>query len=232
MLVDKGTGGFSVALGADRIHLCRRAKIFLFECAVRIVAVCALHQAFFHLVMERHVELRLGIGVALEAEFRLSNPEKLFLVFAAMDAVAAYATHIVLAVRRAFEIRMLALVAAQASCIDFLRRSFCRIEDFGDVAATVNVRFACSVATLASDAGLAVHLCELGVLVRTESFAHFLVAGGADFLADEISGRRCGLTSFGACGFRVLCGSSEGAGSERNYRQQKQERYAPQRSFY
>ena len=122
VLIDKRPGCLGVALGADRIHLRRGTKILLVECAVRIVAVGALHQSFFHLVMEGHVELRLGVGVALEAEFRLRNLQQLLLVFAVMNAVAADAAHVVLAVRRALEVGMLALVAAQAPRIDFLRR--------------------------------------------------------------------------------------------------------------
>ena len=45
--------------------------LFAAEGPVHIVAVAALHQAFIHLVVERHVELRLDVVMALEAKLRL-----------------------------------------------------------------------------------------------------------------------------------------------------------------
>jgi hypothetical protein len=100
VLVDKRARGFGVALSADQVHLGRRAEVLLVEGAVRIVTVGALQQSFFHLMVKGHVELRPGIGVALETQLRFSDLEQLLLVFAAVNTVAADAAHIVLAVGR------------------------------------------------------------------------------------------------------------------------------------
>ena|ERR1017187_3575094 len=94
VLINKGARGFGVALGADRVLLRSRLQPLLAKCSVRIVAVSALHQAFFNLMVERHVELRLDVGVALEAKPGLSNFEQMLRIFAGVHTVAAYATHI------------------------------------------------------------------------------------------------------------------------------------------
>jgi hypothetical protein len=72
MLKGKWPAFFHVALGADQVHLQRGPEVLLAKRSVGIVAVRALHEPFLHLVMEGHVELRLGVGVALKAELRLS----------------------------------------------------------------------------------------------------------------------------------------------------------------
>src|SRR3954471_22202494 len=127
------------------------------------MAISALHQALFHLVVERHVELRLGIRVALEAKLRLLNLQQLLRSLAVMNAVAAQAAHIVLAMGRAFEIRVLPLVAAQASRIDLFGRCLRGIEYLGDIPATVDVRLARTMASFTRDARLAMHLGNSGV---------------------------------------------------------------------
>ena len=68
VLISKRSALFRVALGAHGIHLRRGAEVFFVEGAVRIVAVRAVDQPLFHLVMEGLIELRLRVGVALEAE--------------------------------------------------------------------------------------------------------------------------------------------------------------------
>ena len=67
VFIHKRAGRFGVALGAHSILLRAGLEALLAERSVRIVAVRAFYESFFHLVMERHVELRLGVGVALEA---------------------------------------------------------------------------------------------------------------------------------------------------------------------
>ena len=94
MLVNPRPRGFRMALGADCVLLRGSPEVLPIEGAMWVVAVGTLDQAFFHLVMERHVERRLRIGVALEAELRLRNLEELLGVFAGMNAVAADAAHI------------------------------------------------------------------------------------------------------------------------------------------
>jgi len=56
---------------------------------VHVVAIAARDQAFVHLVVERHIERRLSVGVALEAERRLRSLQQLFFFLALMNAVAA-----------------------------------------------------------------------------------------------------------------------------------------------
>ena len=77
VLIHKRSRGLAVALRADRVHLRRRSQILPVKCPVRIVAVGAFHQPLFNLVMKRHVELRFGIRVALEAQLRLLNLQQL-----------------------------------------------------------------------------------------------------------------------------------------------------------
>ena len=136
--------------------------------------------------MEWHVELRLDVGVALEAERRLRGLEKVLLVLACMDAVAADAAYIRFAVTGALEVGMLALVASQAPGIHFLRRGLGRIEDLGGITAAVGVGLAGAVAVLASDAVLAVRQCKLAVRVGDETLSHFLMAGCAGLGSNKI----------------------------------------------
>lgn len=183
---------------ADHIHLRRRAKVFAIEGAMRIVTVGALQETFFNLVMEGHVELCLGFGVALVAQLRLRSFEQLLLDRAVVDAVTTYAAHLVFAVCRALEVGVLALVAAEAPCIHFLRRGLCRIENLGYVPAAIDVRLARTVATFAGNARLAVHLGNLRVRIRSKSLCGIFMACGADFLADILSRDGCRLTGFGS----------------------------------
>jgi hypothetical protein len=132
---------------------------------MRIVAIRALHQAFFHFVMEGHVELRLGIGVALEAKLGLRNLQQLFFVSAHVNTVATYAAHIVLAVRATLKVGVLSLVATQALRIHLLGGCLCGIEDLCYISATIDVRFARSVAAFAGNAGLAMLLSQPGVWI-------------------------------------------------------------------
>lgn len=132
---------------------------------MRVVAVRALQQPLFHLVMERHIELRFGIRMALEAELRLFDLQQLLWRLAMVNAVAADAAHIVLAMRGAFEVGMLPLVAAQTPRVNLLRRRLGRIEDLRDIPSTVDVSFACSMAAFACHASLSMHLRELGVRI-------------------------------------------------------------------
>ena len=119
VLVDERPTHLRVAFGADQIRVISGAQVALLECAVHVVAICALDQAFVHLVMERHVECRFGVGMALEAESGLRGLEQRFFL-AAVNAVAAGAADVGLGVRRAHEIRMRAGVTAEAFGIDFL----------------------------------------------------------------------------------------------------------------
>ena len=105
VLVDKRPTHLRVALGADQIRVISGAQVALLEGPVHVVAIRTLDQAFVHLVMERHVECRFGVGMALEAESRLRSLEQRFFL-ASVNAVATGAADVGLGVRRAHEIRM------------------------------------------------------------------------------------------------------------------------------
>ena len=62
--------------------------------AVHVVAVAALDEPFVHFVMERHIKLRLLVGMALVAERGLGGLQQVLLILALVNAVAAHATHI------------------------------------------------------------------------------------------------------------------------------------------
>lgn len=135
---------------------------------MRVVTVSALHQPFLNLVMERHIELRFCICMALEAELVLIRFQQLLACLAVVNTVAADTAHIVFAMRRAFKVGVLPLMAAQTACVDLLRGRLRGIEDLRHVAATVHVRLARPVTTFAGHAGFSVHLGDLGVWVRSE----------------------------------------------------------------
>ena len=99
VLIDKRPAHIRVALGADHVLIDRRSQVVGLEGAVHVMAVGALDHAFVHRVMERHIELRLHVGVALEAERGLRSLEQR-LCFAAVNAVATDAADVGLGVRR------------------------------------------------------------------------------------------------------------------------------------
>ena len=223
VLVDKRSGRFRMALGADRIHLRGRAQILPAEGSVRVVAVRALNEAFFHLVMERLVELRLDVGVALEAELRLRYLEQRSRVFCKVNAVAADATYIRFAVSRALEVRMLSLMAGEALRIDFLYRRLCRVEDFGGVATAIYVLLTWSVATLAGNSRFPVLFGELRVRVSRKALSNLFMAGCARLLTNKISRRgRClaGFRGSLAGSFARCCRRRNG--QEAHYEQQRE----------
>lgn len=187
VLIDKRPGRLGVTLGANRILLRRRPQAFLAERAMRVVAIGALHQSLFHLVMERHGELRLHVGMALEAEHRLSGFQQMLGGCARVNAVAANAADVAFAVGRALKVRVLALVATEARLVDFLCGAFGRVEDLGNVAAALDVRFTGTVAAFASHAGSAMHFSKLCMGIVGEPFRNFLMAGRAGVCAYKVA---------------------------------------------
>ena len=71
VLEDKWSSRLRVALGADRILVCRGLQIVVPECTVNVMAVAACDQAFVDPVVERHIECRFHVGVALKTEREL-----------------------------------------------------------------------------------------------------------------------------------------------------------------
>ena len=193
VLVDKRSTHLRVALGADQIRIISGTQVAFLECAVHVVAICALDQAFIHLVMERHVECRFGVGMALEAESGLRSLEQRFFL-AAVNAVAAGAADVGLGVRRAHEIRVRAGVTAEAFGVDFFARSLGGIEDLGYIAAAGHMLAARAMAVLAGHAiRVPVHQGHLGVRIGCEVFCLFGMAGCASVSAHKfgVRGRSC-----------------------------------------
>ena len=183
VLVDKRPARLRVALGADRILVCGRLQVVIPECSVNVMAIAALHQLFIHLVVEGHIERRLHVRVALEAEVRLrSLQQRLFL--AGVNVVAADAAYVGLGVRRPVEVGMRSRVAPKALLIHFLGRSLGGIEDLGDIAAALHVRSARTMAAFAVHAGCAMLCRKLGVRIAFKLLGYLVMAGGADFAAD------------------------------------------------
>jgi len=155
VLEDEWPARLGMALGADLILIGRRLQVIVPESAMNVMAIAALDQTFIHPVMERHIERRLYIGVALKAEHGLRSLEQLLFVCAGMHAVATGAADIGLGMRRTFEVGMRSRVTAQARSIYLFGSSLGGVEDFGYVAATINVRFARAVARLACSSSFA-----------------------------------------------------------------------------
>lgn len=72
MLVNKRTLFVSMTLDTRGIRAGRQSRLFQLESAVRVVAIAASHRAFEHFVMERQVELVLGLAVTTEAKLWLA----------------------------------------------------------------------------------------------------------------------------------------------------------------
>ena len=141
-----------VALGADRVLVGRGLHVVGQEGAVHIVAIAARHQAFVHLVVERHIECRLSVGVALEAELRLRSFQQrfFFLFLALMNTVAANAAKVRPGVGRAVKVRVRCRVAGQALGVHLFGRVLRGIEYLGYVAAPFDVGGSGTVAAFAT----------------------------------------------------------------------------------
>ncbi len=108
---------------------------------MHVVAIAAHDQAFVHLVVERHIERRLGVGVALETERRLRSLQQMFffLFLALMNAVAAGTADVRLGVGRAVKVRVRSRVTGQALGVNLFGRVLRGIEYLGYVAAPGNM---------------------------------------------------------------------------------------------
>jgi hypothetical protein len=103
------------------------------------VAIAARDQAFVHLVVERHIERRLSVGVALEAEGRLRSLQQTFFFLALMNAVAANTADIRFGVGRAVKVRMRCRVTGQALGVNLFGRMLRGVEYLSYVAAASHV---------------------------------------------------------------------------------------------
>ena len=76
MFVNKRSLLVRMAFDASSVSARRQSRLFKFEAAVRVVAIAALHRAFQHPVMERQIELVLGLTMTTETELRLAVSEQ------------------------------------------------------------------------------------------------------------------------------------------------------------
>jgi hypothetical protein len=219
VLIHKRSSRFGVALGADRILLRSRLEALAPKRSVGVVAVGALDQAFLHLVMERHIELRLDIGVALETQLRLRDLEEMVPIRAGVNAVTTDAAHIRFAVTRALEVGMLSRVAAETLRVHILGRRLGGIEDLARVTHAVHVCLTRSVAAFAGDPALAMHLRDLRVRIVSKFLRGLFVAGRARFRTNELA--RIGLQCLRTGWFVAFCRSSHCRGAKHEYAQQE-----------
>ena len=166
---------------------------------MHVVAIAAHDQAFVHLVVERHIERRLSVGVALEAERRLRSLQQRFFL-ALVNAVAADTADVRLGVGRAVKVRVRSRVTGQALGVNLFGRVLRGIEYLARVAAARHVLRSRTMATLATLVrGL---LIECGLPMRG------LLPGVVDLL----------MTGFASIRSHVLGGLGVGRGCARRPR--------------
>jgi NAD(P)-dependent dehydrogenase (short-subunit alcohol dehydrogenase family) len=151
------------------------------------MAIRALHQSFFHPMMERHVELRLHVDVARVAEFRLSLGQQELIGQSLVGRMAAEAAEVILAMRRARKVRVIlaGAVAHKAALIDGLRRCLLETKDLGGIPGIIDVVTPRSVAGFAALLGRSAMLVERRLPMRRflEILVEVFVTGFAGFRA-------------------------------------------------
>jgi len=150
VFIDERSARLGVALGADRVLVGRGLHVVSSEGAVHVVAIAAHDQALVHLVVERHIERRLSVGVALEAERGLRSFQQLFFFLALMNAVTADTADLRLGVGRAVKVRVRTRVTGQALGVNLFGRVLRGIEYLARVAATRYVLCSGTMAALAT----------------------------------------------------------------------------------
>ena len=76
MFVNERTLFVGVTLDASSVGAGCESRLLELKTAVGIVAVAALHRPFQHFVMERQIELVLGLAVTTEAKLRFAIAEQ------------------------------------------------------------------------------------------------------------------------------------------------------------
>jgi len=149
--IDEGPGRRRVAFGAHHELPSGKGQYILSKSAVHIVAVGAVDQTLFNLVVKGHGELWLDVVVALKAKLGLLHIEQMFRRAGRMGGVATDAANIASAVGRALKVCVLAAMACLAFFIHLLGRGRGRVEDQCSVAALC-MRLAGPVTALAGHA--------------------------------------------------------------------------------
>jgi hypothetical protein len=166
VFIDERPARLGVALGADQVLVGRGLQVVSSEGAVHVVAIAARDQAFVHLVVERHIERRLSVGVALEAELRLRSLQQIFFFLALVNAVAADTADVRLGVGRAVKVRVRSRVTGQALSVNLFGRVLRGIEYLGYVAAASNMLRSGTMAAFATLLRRATFLIKRGLPVR------------------------------------------------------------------
>jgi hypothetical protein len=186
VLVNEWSEGLDVALGADGILGRTHPKKVRLECAVRVVAVSALHQPFVDPVVEWLHKGSLSVRMALIAEVRLLRFKHFRLSFKLVDAVAARATDESFAMGGPLEVGVLTNVASQALRLHLFRRCLCELKDLAGNPAALNMGLPGSVAAFARHAFAAMLERQLGMRIVVETFHLRLMAHGAGFCSDKV----------------------------------------------
>lgn len=134
----------------SRRHAPRRRKR-----AMRIMAICAFHEARIHRVFKGHRKIGPNIGVTPVAEFRLGLGQEKFRRLRFVDRVALRTGHVIQCMGRMADIcaRKRVGVTAQA-CIQYLLRRELREGNNGRLASVRgNMRLTGAMATFASGIG-------------------------------------------------------------------------------
>jgi len=174
---------------------------------VHVVAIAARDQAFFHFVVEWHIERRLSVGVALEAENRLRNLQQIFFFLALMSAVAANAADVRLGVGRAVKVRVRSRVTGQALGVHLFGRVLRGIEYLARVATACHVVGAGTMTTLTTLLGRTALRVQCGLPVRR------LFPSVIDFLVTRLAGLRSHvLGNIFGCTFGCIEGGLPGHG--------------------
>ena len=190
VFIDERPARLGVAFGADRVLVGRGLQVVSSEGAVHVVAIAARDQAFVHLVVERHIERRLSVGVALEAELRLRSLQQRFFL-ALVNAVATGTADLRLGVGRTVKVRVRSRVTGQALGVNLFGRVLRGIEYLARVAAALHMRLACAMAVFTRNAGgVAMHQRHLDMRVFLKSLGDSLVTAGAGCIPDKLSSFR------------------------------------------
>lgn len=156
--------------------------------------------------MKGHIELRLDVGVTLEAELRLRGSQQLIRNRAGVYAVAGQAAYVGIAMGRALKVGVLPLVAAKALLIHLLCRGLGGIEDLRCIAAALRVRLAGTVTAFTGDACAAMLLSQPAVRVLRKFLSDLFVAACAGVCSHKVTRSGLGFSLFyslGRCGCRL-----------------------------
>jgi hypothetical protein len=160
---------------------------------MHVMAVAAADRAFVHRVVEGHIEGRLLVGVALEAELGLFSLQQMLRCLGSVDAVTVEAADVGLRVRGAIEVGVRASMASETSRTGIFGAQLVEATNLRDVATALDVSLAGSVAAFARDALAGMFESETGMRIVSEFLHDIRVTSGAGILTDEIRRVGCRL---------------------------------------